>query len=104
MKRNIPYIMLYRAIQYCSTFELFIEERETIRTALLLNKYPCNFIDKHFNRVLEKSKIAQPLTFLNYDTIREDIMNAPTKEKINIDYGKTLFVHFTYCSNMETFP
>ncbi|CAF4197403.1 unnamed protein product, partial [Rotaria sordida] len=23
---------------------------------------------------------------------------------VPIDYGKTMFVHFTYCSNMKTFP
>lgn len=89
---------------YCSKFEDFISERETIRTALLLNKYPSDFIDKQFNLVFEKFNLQFPLRKLNYNTIRQTVINSPKKEKLRIDYRKTLFIHFTYCSNMNTFP
>jgi hypothetical protein len=42
---NIPFAMLLRAIRYCSAFELYIKERETLRMTLLSNKYPDEFID-----------------------------------------------------------
>ncbi|CAF3625614.1 unnamed protein product [Rotaria sp. Silwood1] len=68
--------MLIRTIIYCSTFEEYLYERKKLRMALLLNKYPGEFIEKQFNK----------------------------EEKIPIDYGKTMFIHFTYCLNMKTFP
>ncbi|CAF4207037.1 unnamed protein product, partial [Rotaria magnacalcarata] len=101
MKKNIPFAMLLRAIRYCSTFKAFLNEREDLRMALLLNKYPCVFIDKHFNRVLQKFNINQPLTSNNYSAIREKIIHAPKTKKLTIDYQKTMFIHFTYCLNMR---
>ena len=32
------------------------------------------------------------------------MINTPMKEKIVVDYDKTMFVHFTYCSSMRSFP
>jgi len=96
--------MLIRGIEYCSTFEAYLNELEKLRMALLLNKYPGDFIEKQFNRVLKKYNINQPLTNNNYDALRETIIHAPIQEIIPIDYGKTMFIHFTYCSNMKTFP
>jgi len=104
IKKNIPYTMLLRSIIYCSTYEAYIDERERLRMALLLNKYPGNFIDVQFDRVLKKFNIKRPLTNQNYNVIREEIIQAPLEEKIQIDYGKKMFVHFTYCSNMRIFP
>jgi hypothetical protein len=104
MKQNIPFAMLHRAIKYCSTFEAYLNEREKLRMALLLNKYPGNFIDKQFSRVLQKYDINQSLANSNYNALREKIIHAPIQENMPIDYGKTMFVHFTYCSNMKTFP
>jgi hypothetical protein len=105
MKKNILSVMLTRAIEYCSTFETYLNEREKLRMALLLSKYPGVFIDKQFDQVLKKFHINQPLTSDNYNIIRDKIMNNPEqKEKILIDYGKTMFIHFTYCLNMKTFP
>ncbi len=72
--------------------------------ALLLNKYPGDFIDKQLGRVLQKFNVDQLLTISNYNALREKIIYTPTQEKIPIDYGKTMFVHFTYCLNMKTFP
>jgi len=104
MKKNIPYAMLLRAIRYCSTFQSFINEREKLRMALLLNKYPNKVIDEQFNNVLLRNKISQPLTINNYDEIRQKIICMPEKEKAHVNYEKTIFVHFTYCSSMKFFP
>ena len=104
MKKNIPFAMLFRAIKYCSTFETYLNEREELRMALLLNKYPGDFIDKQFSRVLRKCNIYQPLTFNNYNELRDKIMYIPMQVKVPIDYGRTMFIHFTYCLNMKTFP
>ncbi|CAF5182133.1 unnamed protein product [Rotaria magnacalcarata] len=44
MKKNIPFEMLIRAIEYCSTFEAYLYKREKLRVALLLlNEYPGEF-------------------------------------------------------------
>ncbi len=48
MKKNIHFAMLLRAIRYCSTFEAYVNERVSLRMALLLNKYPGTFIDFQF--------------------------------------------------------
>jgi hypothetical protein len=104
MKQNIPFAMLHRAIKYCSTFEAYLNEREKLRMALLLNKYPGVFIDKQFDRLLKKFNIHQPLNNNNYNALREKIISSHIQEEIPIDYGKTMFIHFTYCLNMKTFP
>ncbi|CAF1294054.1 unnamed protein product [Didymodactylos carnosus] len=66
MKQNIPFTMFLRRTRYCSTFQSFIQERDHLRMALLLNEYPIKFIDQRFNRVFEKFNIIQPLTSINY--------------------------------------
>ena len=40
MKKNIPFAMLLRAIRYCSSFQLFLNERESLRMALLVKQVP----------------------------------------------------------------
>ncbi|CAF2915161.1 unnamed protein product, partial [Rotaria sp. Silwood2] len=104
MKKNIIFTMLLRAIRYCSTFQEYLNERERLRVALLLNKYPNKFIDEQFTNILEKLNIEQLLTFNNYAEHRQKFIDSPIKEKVPIDFGKTMFVHFTYCSNMRIFP
>ncbi|CAF4419706.1 unnamed protein product [Rotaria socialis] len=105
MKKNIVFTMLLRAIRYCSTFQAYLNEREKIRMALLMNKYPNKFIDEQYNGILLKLNIDRPLTFNNYENYREKVINSLVKqEKMPIDYGKKMFVHFTYCSSMKTFP
>ena len=44
------------------------------------------------------------LSVTNYDLIGDKIIQSPIQEIIPVDYGKTMFVHFTYCTNMQTFP
>ena len=104
IKKNIPFSMLLRAIRYCSTFQAYLEQRGKLKMTLLLNRYPGPFIDQQFNRMLQKFNLAQPLTEFNYDILRQQVINIPYKEKIPVDYNTNMFVHFTYCSNMRTFP
>ncbi|CAF3091932.1 unnamed protein product [Rotaria sp. Silwood2] len=104
MKKNIPFIMLLRTIRYCSTFQTYLSERENLRMASLLNKYPNKIIEQQFNNVLLKFNIDQPLTINNYNKYRQNVLDSPYKEPTGIDYDKVLFIHFTYCSSMEMFP
>ncbi|CAF5160019.1 unnamed protein product, partial [Rotaria sp. Silwood1] len=104
MKKNIIFTMLLRAIRYCSTFQAYLDEREKLRMALIVNKYPNKFIDEQFNYVSLKLNIDQPLSCFNYHNFRQRIIDSPVKEKSPVDYGKTMFVHFTYCSSMKMFP
>ncbi|CAF4166889.1 unnamed protein product [Rotaria magnacalcarata] len=104
MKKHIPFEMLIRAIKYCSTFEAYLYEREKLRMALLLNKYPGEFLEKQFNHVFQKYDINQSISNKNYSALREKIVYADKKAKITIDYNKTMFVHFTYYLNMKAFP
>ncbi|CAF2889661.1 unnamed protein product [Rotaria sp. Silwood2] len=104
MKKNIIFTMLLRAVRYCSTFQAYLDEREKLRMVLMVNKYPNKFIHEQFNHVLLKLNIDQPLTCINYSNFRQRIIDSSVKEKIPVDYGKTMFVHFTYCSGMKTFP
>jgi len=106
IKKNIPFAMLLRSIKYCSTFEAYLDERETIRMALLLNKYPNNFIDNQFNRIFTKYNINTHLTHENYTNERNKIINKPiTKEdQLNTKYNQSMYIHFTYCISMVNFP
>ena len=106
IKKNIPFAMLLRSIKYCSTFEAYLDERETIRMALLLNKYPNNFIDNQFNRIFTKYNINTHLTHENYTNERNKIINKPiTKEdQLNTKYNQSMYIHFTYCTSMVNFP
>ena len=104
MKRNIPFTALIRAIRYSSNFQAFIDEREKIRMALLLNKYPGDFIDKQFNRVLSKFDFNQQLNNRTFQIIREKVIDYQGNQRPEIDHTKSMFVHFTYCSSMKTFP
>ncbi len=36
--------------------------------------------------------------------LRQRVIDGPFQEKVPIDYNRTMFVHFTYCSNMRPFP
>lgn len=67
MKKNIPFTMLLRAIRYCSTFEAYLNERESLRVVLLLNKYPGDLINEQFNNVLLKYDIHELLSVTNYN-------------------------------------
>ncbi|CAF3413328.1 unnamed protein product, partial [Rotaria socialis] len=48
--------------------------------------------------------IDEPLTLTNYNRSRQKIIDSPSKDKLLVNYEKSIFVHFTYCSSMKTFP
>lgn len=50
IEKNILFKMLRCAIEYCSTFEVYFNEREKLRMTSLLNRYPNHLIDKQFRR------------------------------------------------------
>ncbi len=104
MKKNIPFVMLTRAIRYCSTFEAYVNERESLRMAFLLNKYPGSFIDLQFTKVWKKFNIDPTINGYNYNKLRQQIIESPENEKEIIDYRKHIFIHFTYCLTMKQFP
>jgi hypothetical protein len=70
----------------------------------VLNKYPNNFINEQFQQVLLKFNINQLLAHENYNSIRNKIIETPMKEKIPVDHSEMMFIHFTHCSNMRSFP
>ncbi|CAF1517207.1 unnamed protein product [Rotaria magnacalcarata] len=94
MKKNIPFAKLLRTIRYCSTFQTYLNEREKLRMALLVNKYPNKIIDEQFNNALLKFGINESLTLINYNRSRQKIIDFPIKEKLLVNYDKTIFVHF----------
>lgn len=105
MKTNIPFTMLLRAIRYCSTFEGYINERELLRMAFLLNKYPDIFINKQYIKVWNKFNINQTININNYNKLRKQIIESPQKEKIYIDYRKHIFIiTFYLLYKYETVP
>ncbi|CAF1538052.1 unnamed protein product [Adineta ricciae] len=104
MKKNIPFAMLLRALRYCSTFESYLKERDNLRMVLILNHYPIQFIDQQFNYMFGKFNVKQAITSINYQQVREQIINSAVKVKEPIDYGHQMFIHFTYCSSMRSFP
>ena len=104
MKKNIPYAMFLRGIRYCSSFQLFINERESLRMTLLLNKYPNKLIKEQLNTVLIKFGINTAISQQNYAQIRSVIISQPVQENQQTNYDTNLFIHFTYCSNMRIFP
>ncbi len=84
MNHIIPFDMLIRAIRHCSTFQAYIEERESLRMTLLLNKYPSELVSEQFQQVLLTFIIDQPCTLKNYDLLRERIINSSAKEKCRL--------------------
>lgn len=95
MKKNIPFAMLLRAIRYCSSFQAYLDERAHLRMGLLLNKYPGQFIDEQFNRLIFKLDINEPFDNHNYKSYRQKILDSPIQVKIPVDHSRTMFVHFT---------
>jgi len=69
-----------------------------------LNKCRENFIDVQFNRVLPKFKIDQPFTANNYSVLRQQLIELPIEERMVTDHRKIMFIHFTYCTTMRSFP
>jgi hypothetical protein len=104
MKKNIPFAMLLRAVRYCSTFQYFVQERESLRMSLLLNKYPNKLIEEQFENMFKMFNTSQSLTAHNYNKIRQIFISHQFQEKRIIDYDKNIFIHFTFSSSMKHFP
>ena len=97
IKKNIPFAMILRALRYYSTFQLFVQERESLRMSLLLNKYPEILINEQFDCMLKKFDLKRPSNQDEYQKIRLIIIKQEFKEKTLVDYDNNLFVHFTFC-------
>ena len=48
--------------------------------------------------------IKNKLTVENYIENRLQVIMTSYKERTSVDYENNLFIHFTYCRNMRTFP
>ncbi|CAF1210700.1 unnamed protein product [Rotaria sp. Silwood1] len=92
IKKNIIFTMLLRTIRYCSTFEAYVHERESLRMAFLLNKYSNKCIDEQFNKTWSKFYIHETIDYNNYDRLRQKIIEHPEKEKTWIDYNKIIYL------------
>ncbi|CAF4832716.1 unnamed protein product, partial [Rotaria sp. Silwood2] len=87
--RNIPYEALLRAARICSNVDDFNSERIRIDMSLLLNKYPPNFILKHFNRFFRLNNAMPVLNQLDenvYHHLHHTLLHQPTRreKKLNI--------------------
>ena len=105
IKKNIPFEALIRAIRYSSTYSAFKREEIHICMALLLNKYPMNFILKQFERVPQTFQCAV-LTKENFLYTRKLFINAADNrvKKAGIDFEVNILCHFSFCKGMHDFP
>ena len=81
IKKNIPFEALVRAIRYCSSYNAFKREEAHICMALMLNKYPLDFI-------LEQSE-------------RDATEN--NSKRAAIDFTINIMCHFSFCKGMHDF-
>ncbi|CAF3427154.1 unnamed protein product, partial [Rotaria sp. Silwood2] len=82
--RNIPYEALLRAARICSNVDDFNSERIRIDMSLLLNKYPPNFISKHFNRFFRLNNAMPVLNQLDenvYHHLYHTLLHQPTRHE-----------------------
>lgn len=104
IKKNIPFVAITRAIRYCSSYEAFKHEEIHICMALLLNKYPMEFILKQFERVFQTFQCEIP-TKGNFSDIRKIFLDATHEKtkKAEIDFEVTILCHFSFCKGMHNF-
>jgi hypothetical protein len=106
--KNIPFSGLLRALRICSHREDLEVEIEKIRITLLLNKYPPNFIDKHFRRFFESvtgENSSRLLLSEKHSEFRNKVMTTEwnKKEKKGIDFNRDILVHFSYTPSLARF-
>ncbi|CAF3710874.1 unnamed protein product [Rotaria sp. Silwood1] len=92
IKKNIIFTMLLRTIRYCSTFEAYVHERESLRMAFLLNKYSNKCIDEQFNKTWSKFYIHETIDYNNYDRIIY-LKNYPVFIRINVQYIWNIYMN-----------
>lgn len=106
--KNIPFSALLRAVRICSHTENLVEEIEKVRITLLLNKYPPNFIDKHFQRFFETltdQKDTKLLLSERHSEFRNKVLDTHwnKKQKNSINFNKDILLHFTYTPSLARF-
>ncbi len=107
--KNIPFSALLRAVRICSHSIDLREEIEKIRITLLLNKYPSDFIDRHFKRFLETltgQKDFKLLLSEQHNFFRNKVLDPQwnkKKDKNSINFNKDILVHFTYTPCLARF-
>jgi len=106
--KNIPFSALLRAVRICSHIDNLAEEIEKVRITLLLNKYPPNFIDRHFQRFFEAltgQKHSKLLLSEQHSIYRDKVLDIGwnKREKKGIDFNKDILLHFTYTPSLARF-
>lgn len=106
--KNIPFAALLRAVRICSHREDLEREIEKVRITLLLNRYPPNFIDRHFSRFFETltgDKDKKLLLSDKHSEYRETVLDIQwnKKEKQKINFNKDILLHFSYTPSLARF-
>lgn len=103
MKKDILFAMILRAVRYCSTFPLYIQERESLRMSLLLNKYLDKAIQEQIDNMFKKINTKEPIHANSYNNVRSIIISNPYKPRQSVDCANNISIHFTFCSSMTNF-
>lgn len=109
MMKNIPFPALLTAVRMRSHSESLAEEIEKIRITLLLNQYPPNFIDRHFQRFYETrtgQKNSKLLLSEKYSEFRNKVLDPQwnkKKDKSEINFNRDILLHFTYTPSLARF-
>jgi hypothetical protein len=94
MKKNISFGMLLRAIRYCSSFQSYIDEHESLCIALLLNRYPSQFISEKFDRVLLNLPRLMLLQMVHTVSVIDCIYERTTNRKGKTSYWRLLSTNY----------
>jgi hypothetical protein len=70
MKKNTPFTVLLSIVRYCSTIEIYLHERESLRMALLVNNLIVCYLDFNIN---------QPFNIANYKVLHEIVIQSPAQ-------------------------
>ena len=79
-----------------------------MRITLLLNKYPPNFIDRHFKRFFETlsgQKDSKLLLSEKHNDFRNQVLEPQwnKKDRQEINFNKDILLHFTYTPSLARF-
>lgn len=69
--------------------------------ALLLNKYPAEFIANQFDHIFQKFNIDKILTSNNDEFIRGKVINSSKQRDLSIDYRILMLIYLAFCLNMK---
>ena len=81
----------------------FIDVRVKLRMMVLINKSLGKFIGQQLCRALQKFDFHQTLNNNNCNKRHQKFIDLPLYMKKPIDWSKTMFVHFTYSTRIQTF-